>query len=1782
MQRCAIILLSVAMFVICTSEAPAQVDAASAYVQGKKAYTAGEFAAARDLFIKASQTDRHNPEVFLWLGKAEYQLGQVEKAMAAWTKTLKLAPEEPYAKKMLDVLRDQIIETAEIRISLVETLLKEKLYSSAKQECSNLLARKVLTDSQRVKLKTLQAELLLATGQIEGTRRVVQELLAEHPELVDRPRMSLLLGRAKMRTPGKLREGLRLLEKVAKDFKDTPAGQTASYHIIAFNLDQSVDTAGAEKLAKWIQANPDHPEANQARRRLLEAYFSISRQRARLGSELSEADKAALGIAAELFARTVRAEEALKLTRRIIAHLDGLCAEAGMEGAAAAGCETLLKAALPPSSRLFALRAMSRYQSSLALRDLRTKAPAGRLVKGPVPKSIVAVLSTYATITREFPAESAWPDQAKLAEDLRQLAVMTGWPAEANEPKACYLWAVEVALPVVEADSDPSAVAAAVKTVTSIINDCAKRQAERPSARGMASAISRRLVEALKPSKPHRTSAMLKHIGLLTTDATAEFNENLSAGRIEQNATLSETQKELLARLKELATQGPNYASIAVQKLDAHLQPWIRHKYYRLAEQAYTQLAECLPKTPRIRVQLAIARLWKQRVFDEHNRLSSAGLTIERRLDPTLSKALALCYELQGQLDEQVALLRQVRGVWDDIIAHYKDLEYYDVARQAAMVRPAEAAEAGETHASFALAELQSELAHRELQLLLKQYDAGEQITLTPAFKTAIEAYMKLISDYPARPQSSRAAAGIFTIAQTFEKHQAYDIAAQIYGDFAAFAAGQKSLSQAEPGQSSCAERAAMAAAIALDGKARTALTEQARQLSKQGLVPSKLSDEFAAALKAYRDFIEVHPNSILVGTAINRIMAIGLEYAKVDAWDVAEGLFAELISKGPELRRIERIEFCRGLCRLGKAMPDHARAALEAVAKPSERAEGPKQERALAAVTEPSDSPTRTGQLRPTLPSLGTGTAGPQEKRPEVYDGYADDLKSEDTRLFAAIRRHQADQAARVAQLREQLHYQAVRQKPTNAQVTNLRQGPPVLSEAEVARQEKAINGAYEIFQGIREKHPASATAEQSRGEIKLMIGHWRGLEQWKRAALLAERFLEDNPTDPQLPQLRLGIARDYLAWAARPVKTKMSVQLMLSEVARRFSTARRELAEIIADFPDEQDLLHEAQWDLANSFLMQARVVDASSRTLARGQYVRAAGELLAVADKYSEHPKIGAIPQMLWDLSAELAGKQYHEEAIEVWTSLSVRYPTHRLAQEAALRIAQTYQQNLGQPLRAAEAYQEVNIARGGNDVGIQNTIYQIGVSLKDQKRWIEALHVLEMFVESFPRHPQAGQALTTIGRIHQTNQAWDEAIAAYQRVIAEFPNGDWVKQAKWSIAECVLNLSRWRQALESYASYIRDYPQDSRKAEAERRVTILKDLARYQSLVDEKDQRKAFDAQYQIATIVLNKLSNHVKAIIEYKKVTEHWPNSHLADDALYAVGTTYLALGEPEKAREAARAVASRYPNSPLADDALFLVGKSYEDEANKLASVTRLQTLAKAEEIAQFEAYRQVQTARSRQKTKQDMLIQSLKKGGETDEAELQEARYAGRNVVFNAANAALAADKVSQMVETLTAVQLANRQDKINAALRKAVEAYAQTSKIAGADKAGDALLRMATIYDERLKDSQAAMTAWLEIVKQFSGTTVAEDASWRIAKHYEDAGQYKEAVEAYKAFLRNYRRSPKAGQAQFAIAESYEHLGRWVDAMDAYTNYINNFPQGPLAEKAREQITWIKAYRL
>jgi len=1883
----------VAISLIAGTASAASAQGPAAFADGRKAYEAGQFEKARDLLLSASRTAPRNAEVFLHLGKAHYQLGELPEAIAAWQKTLRLAPGEPYAAKMLKLLRAEVRDV-DVQIRLIEQALKDGLNDWARTTVTNLLAKKSLTDAQRGQLTVLWAEARLALGLYKDVPPAVLEIQTRFPKAADPVRLALLMGRAKIHLDDEsIREGRKILQGIVADHKDTPAAAVARYELIRFDLSQGPSAESAGELAAWLKANAAHRLATDALRLLIDTQLALTRRGVRptKDSPLAPTDAAAIGFVKLLrdrlpkeadrikltqqiekhfnahydppgaYAAAIQGSEALlklelsraeralviqrildrhlaisrtagrptkdtqlaaadlaaiarmkdllallttnaevhKVTQQLLGHFNTHYVKAGAYGAAVQAVQAVLNLPLPPSDRLAALKTLASYKTELAIRALGEQAAAGTLPQ-QMPGSIREVLALYATVRKELPTQSTSVEEVNLAHLVAALAAKLPQAIEVTALSAPDAWAVEIAMAVVRRDARTGA-AQAIAFVDGVRKRYLAVQA--PAGLRIALDLSGRLLAALPDDHAHWASTRLEHARVLGLLATWQFNENVRTGRDERNAQLSDTQKQMIAILVELVKRDARgQAAGAVSTLAKHLAPWEARGHYAAAEAAYTLLIDSLPPARRREARLAVAELWMRQVAAAHDRLQAVGLKVPVKLDPTLVKALKRCYELQAGLEEDGEFLKRVRGVWTRIIEHYYGLEYYATAAEAIRVKSDPPVPAADRFAQLTFANDRYAAAQRELARLLRSYNAKTKIAMTPAFQAALEAYQTFISQHSTSRLAETAVKSVFSIAQTFESHEAYPVAAKVYDDFAKFAAKVQTLSQAAPGQASTAERAALAHASALDAHARKALAKELAE-RKDKTPPAKIRPEFTTAIGACKQFVKDRPGSVLVGPAVQKIMAVALEYAKVDAWDVAEGIFADLAQSGLALDSPERIELSRGLCHLGKVMGDHARSVLTALTKGRGRPKGPGGQSHLAhgSAEEGSEAggkgrsgaaaagtPAFQGKPKPlpavpgpvTAPGLGVGML-----EAEKLDDLARD--EADVLAMAAIRKQQSLRARQVAMLREKIAYRQPAEKPAKDQKAQKRTVPPpppvpVLSEAELARQEQAFAAAYAIFQSIRKNYPRRPTAEQARGEVLVMAGHWRAIAQWKRAAGLMGLYLKDNPTDRDLPRLRLGIARDILAWAAKPITKEATKQAKLAEVTQRFAQARAELERIVKDFAEDRPFIQQAQWDIANSFLTQARVVDQFSPTLARGQYVRAGKELLAVAEKFHDHPRISTIPQMLWNIAEELARRRYYDEAMIVWNDLTIHYLTHPLASQAALRIAQTYESNLSRPLKAAETYVEINFARGGSDLAVQNAIYSIGTKLKAQKRWVEALHVLETFVDSFPRHAQAGQALTTIGQIHQTNEAWEDAIAAYQRVIDEFPAGNWVREAKWSIADCRINLSQWRQAMDAYRAYVQAYAKDKRAAEANRRMGVVKDLARYQVLVDEKGQRKAFDAQFQIARIVHEQLSNPAKAIIEYRKVAANWPKTHLADDALFAVGNIYLSMNETAKGREAMLELARTYPESPLADDALYKVGQSYEAEAQQLAGVTRGTAVEKNKEIAQRAAYRQVQAGRRRMQFGNEALVAELRKKGQKAQADVAQARFAGQLMQYNLASTIVAAQAAERQVEVLTAAQLADRQDKINAALRQAVGSYQRASRVATADKADEALLQMAKIYDEKLKDADAAMATWQEIVRQFSGTAVAEDASWRIAQWHERKGQHAQAIRAYQAFLRNYRRSSRAAAAQFAVAENYEHLGEWVKAMDAYTNYINNFPKAPMVRKAREQISWIKTYRL
>ena len=384
MQRRIILILLVVMIGASSPFTFAQSEAETAFEQGRVDYTNGQFSKARDLFQKASQTDNRNPEVFLWLGKAQYQLGAIDKAITAWKRTLKLAPEQPYAAKMLSVLKGEAVEI-DTRIKLIEVMLRERLHGPALSECLKLLDEKALSELQRPKVMTLQAESLVRMHKGPEARNVLHELTALYPRQADPVKTMLLLGEAKLQGDERsIDEALVVLRKLVADHPQTPAAARAQYDIITHDPGLASGAARTEAMSKWLAANSEHEFAYSGRYILLDAYLSLTLRGTKptAESDLSPTDLKALALAADIYERESSVKKANELTRRLVGHIRSRYIGNKAYRAAVKADKILLAAPLPHSSRLSVLKALGSSKYLVAGEWLDKMAQAGQLPVG--------------------------------------------------------------------------------------------------------------------------------------------------------------------------------------------------------------------------------------------------------------------------------------------------------------------------------------------------------------------------------------------------------------------------------------------------------------------------------------------------------------------------------------------------------------------------------------------------------------------------------------------------------------------------------------------------------------------------------------------------------------------------------------------------------------------------------------------------------------------------------------------------------------------------------------------------------------------------------------------------------------------------------------------------------------------------------------------------------------------------------------------------------------------------------------------------------------------------------------------------------------------------------------------------------------------------------------------------------------------------------------------------------------------------------------------------------
>ena len=1204
----------------------------------------------------------------------------------------------------------------------------------------------------------------------------------------------------------------------------------------------------------------------------------------------------------------------------------------------------------------------------------------------------------------------------------------------------------------------------------------------------------------------------------------------------------------------------------------------------------------------------ALASLKVRRTIVEEDKLLNARKALGDKLAAPLAEALAEVKKMVPAAPESAQRQRAI-SLAQSLVTRYEALDRGDLAEAviAALAEPIP------EWALWARAELVEHKAAAALARLAAQFEGGAKLKLNPLHVDELKLLEEILAKHPLSPYAPASVGRIVQISSAYRDYKAYEPASAVLADFI----------KAHP-KSSVSERMQYHLVQVAMTKAAVAFGER----KDKEKTPEKLSAEHAAAVDALAAFLKDNPNGDYAPAAAGDLFAISHAYGQTGAWPVSRGVLARFSAALPDFKDPHLLKFLQAATYLGELdrahglqllrLPVHAvpaggpagtGGAMGLAMWESDKLDGletgEKQKDGRGyfahAATQPAGA-RRDLEYAKRLSEPTPSPALPPAGRPYSEVGESLRLRPAEDIALAAIRRSEQANMQRLAMMQDQPRIRGGQEgrKPSDIVLPS----GPVLSEAEMKRQDASADAAYAILVGLI-KDPAlvgKPLAPRAREEVLWMLGFFEGQSRPDRATAMIEKFLTDQPDDTAKVALSFRAVRDQLAWAGIVQPADRIDQAWVDQRHQRYEQARTRLAAFLKDHAEHKDWVHTARLLVVESYRQEAERVASVTAVRAGGLLARAAQELLKISNEMPEHPQVGEVPARLWEIAARLEALQQHEQSVHVLGQLPIRFPTDAHALQAVQRIAELYADRLNSPLRAVETYQEY-LSLAGDREDVRTRIFNMGSQLAGQKRYLEALHVLGVFVDSFPTDPRAPQALLAIGQTHLANEAWHDATTSYRRILGEYPGAGITPQVQLAIAECQINLSEWKAARKTYEDYLQQYgrapgpvppPQPVVQAAVQppgpsdpdmprRRIEILKSLDRYQTLLaDAQITKNKDDAQFQIARIVLEELRYPVKAVAEFRKVIGNFPQSDQAASAQLEIGKSLLALGKIEDARKELLKVPAVYPNSPLADKALYQVGQSFEQQAQRLAGVSAQVVKAEMFQMGQQAAYGSYQKANEEQEGRLAARRAELKKGGKEQELALDEAYNASRFGGMSSAGISNIVRQAEVQAETESALQVANRQDRINEAYRQAVAAYAK----AAADyplgsTTGSSLEHMAVIYEVHLKDPAAAMTTYQRVVQLFPGTPVAENAALKVARFHEQQGKYDLAVNDYRDFIRTYPASSQVADAQYSLAEALEQQGRWVEAMDAYQTFREKFANNPKAAKALEQIQWIKAYR-
>lgn len=329
--------------------------------------------------------------------------------------------------------------------------------------------------------------------------------------------------------------------------------------------------------------------------------------------------------------------------------------------------------------------------------------------------------------------------------------------------------------------------------------------------------------------------------------------------------------------------------------------------------------------------------------------------------------------------------------------------------------------------------------------------------------------------------------------------------------------------------------------------------------------------------------------------------------------------------------------------------------------------------------------------------------------------------------------------------------------------------------------------------------------------------------------------------PKEDQKPdyQKALGFFQNALAVGPKPEK-KREVEMLVAECffnLGNFAEAARLYAQFVKDYPDAAELI-EAKFRLGDSQLKQGQLADA-----------RRTWQDLLAAHADNKSPRIAEATFNL-SLTYQMPNPQSDEDlglGVAALDAFVKKFPEHKLASTAHLRIAQAYvnrgrhedaakrlaayladaryadreetpdarsllgQANLLQKkfTEAIAAWRDylakhpTHSAWSGVQQAIVDAQFAMAADRREAKAYDEARKLWTEFLANYPLDPRGPTIWYTFGAMNFDQKKWDEAIADWTRLVSKYPNTGEASRAQLMIGHVLeTKQGKLAAALEQY--------------------------------------------------------------------------------------------------------------------------------------------------------------------------------------------------------------------------------------------------------------------------------------------------------------------------------------------------------------------------------------------